>query len=870
MRAWLALLFLSLALSLGTALVAFRRRNDTAAARSFVAIPLFHALWTALEIVGAGVRSVDGKLLINGFEWLAGLGTVAASVWFASEYIGRRFRLELWGWVLLAPVPIILMLLGEPFDHRVHPEAWVRLLPEPASLEYNWGWAEISLITYGCLMSLVACALVVSRFARWPRHNPTELIVVVAGLGLPPAAALVSLALGLRWFSQRDVMPLVFGASDLIVALGLLHRRVFELAPLALETVVAALPDGVVVCDRQGSIVEVNAALSAILPLPKGRVLGTPASVTFAGWGPVLAASAGQRVRAEMELPASSAAGDGVEPARRRWLDVIGTPVHDRRGQPLGAVVVLRDITATKNWAQRRFQAVFDHSFQLIALLDPAGRILEVNETALAFAGARRQQVEGRPLWDAPWWAHSATMREELRAAVQAMAAGEFVRFEAIHLRCDAKMRYFDFSLTSIRKDDGGIEYLIAEGRDVTDLLNAEKENAALAEKLSHARRLEAIGQMAAAVAHDFNNLLVAIMGSVEAVRADLNGHATASRGLQVIEQASESAAKLTRQLLMFGRPQPAAAAPVDVAQIVSRSASLLAPMMAADVAITFHSAPGLWPVRIDPAQLEQVLINLGVNARDAMPGGGSLRITAENVCAIESRRFQDGELRPGDYVKIAVRDTGSGMPEAIVDRIFEPFFTTKAAGRGTGLGLAVAHGVVRGCGGSIEVQSAPGAGTEVSVYLPRAQAAGAAADGVPGLLQALPKVATAARPEVLIIEDERTLRGFVRDQLLACGYQVHAYPDGPTAETCADSLELVPSLLITDFVLAEEAGLSVADGFRRRWPDLKVLFLSGFAATVHQRQGRADVHFLPKPFDAGTLQRTVATILGLPPALSC
>ncbi|MFL5305536.1 MAG: PAS domain-containing protein [Polyangia bacterium] len=861
MRAWLALLFLSLALSLGTALVAFRRRHDTAAARSFVAIPLFHALWTALEIVGLAVRSVDGKLLINGLEWVAGLGMVAASVWFASEYIGRRFRIEVWGWVLLAPCPLILMLIGEPFDHRFHPEAWVRLIPEPASLQYDWGWAEIALITYGCLMSLVACALVVSRFARWPRHNPTELIVVVAGLGLAPTAALVSLALGVRWFSQRDVMPLVFGASDLIVALGLLHRRVFELAPLALETVVAALPDGVVVCDRQGSIVDVNAALPSILPLPAGRVLGTRASLTFAGWEPIVAASAGQPVRAEIEV--SAAAG-------RRWLYVIGTPVHDRRGRSIGAVVVLRDITANKNWAQRRFEAVFDHSFELIALLDPAGKILEVNQTALAFAGATRQQVEGQPLWDAPWWAHSATMREELRVAIQAMAAGEFVRFEAIHLRCDSKTRYFDFSLTSIKKDDGRIEYLIAEGRDVTDLLSAEKENAALAEKLSHARRLEAIGRLAAAVAHDFNNLLVAIMGSVEAVRAEVDGQSMAARGLQVIEQASESAAGLTRQLLMFGRPQPVAAAPVDVAQVVTRSASLMAPMMNPAVTISVHTAPGLWWARIDPAQMEQVFINLAVNARDAMPAGGALRITAENVCLIESRRFQDVELPPGDYVKVLVGDTGSGMPEAVVDRIFEPFFTTKATGRGTGLGLAVAHGVVRGAGGSIEVQSALGVGTEVSVYLPRAQTIAAGAELIPSAVPVRPSVAAVAGPEVLIIEDEQILRGFVRDQLVSCGYQVHAYPDGSTAQTGTDSLKLVPALLITDFVLAEAAGLSVADRFRRRWPDLKVLFLSGFAATAHQRQGRADVHFLPKPFDAGTLQRTVASILGLPPALSC
>ncbi len=343
----------------------------------------------------------------------------------------------------------------------------------------------------------------------------------------------------------------------------------------------------------------------------------------------MVAASAGQLVHTEMEMsardgaPVAATGADTREVMSRRWLDVIGTPVHDRRGHPLGAVVVLRDITATKDRAQRRFEAVFDHSFQLIALLDAQGTILEVNQTALAFAGATRRQVEGRPLWDAPWWAHSATMREELRAAVQAMAAGEFVRFEAIHLRCDAKTRYFDFSLTSIKREDGSVEYLIAEGRDVTDLLNAEKENAALAEKLSHVRRLEAIGRLAAAVAHDFNNLLVAIMGSVEAVRADVQPGSMAARGLQVIEQASESAAGLTRQLLAFGRPQRAAIAAVEVGRVIDRTLALIEPMMRPAVTLSVQTAPGLWPVRIDPAQMEQVLINLAINARDAMAGGG-------------------------------------------------------------------------------------------------------------------------------------------------------------------------------------------------------------------------------------------------------
>ncbi len=237
----------------------------------------------------------------------------------------------------------------------------------------------------------------------------------------------------------------------------------------------------------------------------------------------------------------------------------------------------------------------------------------------------------------------------------------------------------------------------------------------------------------------------------------------------------------------------------------------------------------------------------------------------------VEPRRFQDVELHPGDYVKIVVRDTGGGMPDSVIDRIFEPFFTTKVAGRGTGLGLAVAHGVVRGCGGSIEVQSALGAGTEVTLYLPRGPTAAAATGATPAAVRPL-KAAGLTGPDVIIIEDEHTLRGFVRDQLASCGYRVHAYPDGAAALAGVGngSRGQVPALLITDFVLADTSGLSVADQFRSRWPDLKVLFLSGFAATAHQRQGRADVHFLPKPFDAETLQRTVATILAVPVALSC
>jgi PAS domain S-box-containing protein len=778
---------------------------------------------------------------------------MGAGLWFAYAYIGQRFRFEVWGWLLLLPLPIILMLLGEPIDHRLHPEAWVRTSPPPSSLEYAIGWPEVALLAYGCLLALLASGIILRRLSRRRIGDLIEIGIVLAVLGLPPLAGVVSLALGARWLHQRDTMPLVFGLADLVAAVGLFRGRLFELPAMALERVVEGLADGVAVCSVDGRIVEANPALVTLLALPGPPSPGTHATSAFASWPGLAAVCVGDLDRSELAV-------DGRTP---RWLDAVGTPVRDWRGQAIGRTVLLRDVTASKQASQRRFQAVFEHAFELIALLARDGTILEVNRTALAFGGVSGESLRGRPLWEAPWWAHSSTLRDELRAALAALENGKLVRFEVTHLRCDAYTRYFDFSLTAVPDDAGAVEYVIAEARDVTELLQAQKDNVALTDKLAQARRLEVVGRMAAGIAHDFNNLLVAVMGSVQVVKLEVPDGSSAARGLEVIQHAADAGAALSRQLLMLASPRAALSSAVDVAVVVQRAATLIAPVLGSAVSLTVHAPPALWPVRIDPGQLEQALLNLATNARDAMPAGGALLVSADNVFVTEARKFQGDELAPGRYVLVRVTDTGNGMSDEVIERALEPFFTTKGAG-GTGLGLALVHALVHGNGGFLELASLEGRWTEVRMFLPASQTS-ELADGVPAPLPGQ-AAQTHERPRqrgaVLVVEDERPLRTFICEQLSAQGYQVQTFADAAALHHATARMTNRPTLLISDLVLPETTGFALADQVRQHWPDLQVLFLSGFPASARHAEGRGHVRFLSKPFDAAGLSRAVAATL--------
>lgn len=745
----------SAAVSAVAAVAAFSRRKRDAAALAFASIPLSHAIWTALNVGELLAPTIDSKMFFDGLQWTPGIGVAVGSLWFATTYVGQPPRRVAWWVLLLIPTPALIVQVVAP--RWVHPDAHLRYDLPLVTLDYQLAWLDWALTTYGFLPIAAASALLVRRVVREHTAQLRQLLFVFVGLTLPPMAAMVALAFRVRVLGLRDPTPLVFGVADLIVAYGLFRTRLFDLAPLARDTLVAGLSDAIIVCDGAGRIVDANPALERHLGIKPSDAIGKPVAQVFARWPVLSEACAGKRGRCELGLPSHGAEievpGDGSDHSAR-FLDVEVTALRDRRGRGLGQALVLRDITDRQRAlrdharetegalrdAQQRFRAIIDHTFELIGLLDPEGHLLTANRTALEFAGLDdrgAQALSSRPIWETPWWVQSDASPERLRAAVAAAGQGTFVRFEATQVHRSGERRSIDFSLKPVRESRGNghdaaaglapVVLLIAEGRDVTELRRAERENAALEERLHRARRLEAIGRLAGGVAHDFNNLITAILGSVEVIRQAQPATGDPEGALDLIEHAAQSAAQLTHRLLAFGRRQSHAPQLVDPAAYLADMRPLLARTLGDDVVLTTRADPGIWPVRIDIVQLEQVFLNLAANARDAMPGGGRFTVAIENVVikppdkGDEGRSLAEDDVLAASFVQMRFADTGAGMSAAVLERIFEPFYTTKDVGKGTGLGLAAVYGIVRQSGGYIEARSKPGQGTELRLLLPRA-----------------------------------------------------------------------------------------------------------------------------------------------------
>ena len=381
-----------------------------------------------------------------------------------------------------------------------------------------------------------------------------------------------------------------------------------------------------------------------------------------------------------------------------------------------------------------------------------------------------------------------------------------------------------------------------------------------LEEQLLTAQKLEAIGRLAGGVAHDFNNLLTIVLGNAEALRAELPDGSGAESDAREIVQAAERGAALTRQLLAFARRQESDPHVVDPSRLVQALAALLRRLLGAGILLAFDIAPDCWPVVIDPAQLEQILVNLVVNARDAMPNGGRLTVTLTNERVRAPEPDAIPRLMAGEFVRLRVADTGDGMEPAVRDRIFEPFFTTKEQGKGTGLGLATVYGIVSQSGGGIAVWSEPGTGTHFDVFIPRATGdAEPPAEFEDELESAL---ATQSRT-ILVIEDEPAVLRLVAESLRSAGYEVHTAGGPEEAIQVAKQLGSALELIVSDVVIPRRGGPEIVADIRTRVPQVRTLFMSGNADAAQANEGHP-IHdpLLPKPFTTKALLKAVEAVL--------
>ncbi len=501
--------------------------------------------------------------------------------------------------------------------------------------------------------------------------------------------------------------------------------------------------------------------------------------------------------------------------------------------------------------SERRFRAIFNQTSQLVVLLNPDGVLMQANDTALEFSSIGPSEVVGHPFWDAPWWVRSPELTRQLQAAVQKARTGETVRLELQHRRADGATIAVDFSLHPILDDDGRVVLLLAETLDVTERKRAEDTRRDLESRLAQSQKMEAIGQLASGIAHDFNNLLTVIGGNSEILREGTPRGDPAWPLLDAIHAAGERAAALTRQLLMFSRKQIVEPRLLDLNAVVGDTRAMLERLIGEDISVRIELDPDLAAVIADPGQVSQVLLNLAVNARDAMPRGGTMTIaTAMREIKPDAGNGNGPRLKPGQYVVLSVSDTGVGMTTEVQKQIFEPFFTTKAPGKGTGLGLATVRTIVDELNGAVLVSSAVGQGSTFSVLFTAQNTKAAPPVETPPPVP-VPRAAT-----VLVVEDEASVRTLIHRKLSEAGYVVFVASGGNEALRLAREHRGELDLLITDVVMPDLGGRELAEQLRREHPALKVLFLSGYTDDMVLRHGlaQAEVAFLQKPFTMSAL----------------
>jgi PAS domain S-box-containing protein len=509
--------------------------------------------------------------------------------------------------------------------------------------------------------------------------------------------------------------------------------------------------------------------------------------------------------------------------------------------------------TASLKASEARLRSIFETSYQLQGLTTVDGILLDANSTSLEAIRATREQVVGRPFWETPWFTATPGMPEMVKAAVAAVAGGQTIRQE-IAINVPGGLRNYDFSMRPIKDDAGRVVAIVPEAVDVTERRRSE-------EALRQAQKMEAVGQLTGGIAHDFNNMLAVVLGSLELLERRLGAEDTrAKRYVDAATEGARRAATLTQRLLAFSRQQPLRPEVIDPNRLVAGMSELLGHSLGGAIRLETVERPGVWRIRADPNQLENAIVNLAVNARDAMPDGGRLTIETGNVDADAVYVASNPGMAQGQYVLIAVTDTGAGMSAEVIAKAFDPFFTTKEVGRGTGLGLSQVYGFVRQSGGHVSIYSEQGQGTSVKICLPRDQAGEdeAAAD---------PAAPPAARGDfselVLVVEDEPAVRRLSVDALGELGYRVLA------ADGAAEALRLLDAepdiaLLFTDVVMPEMNGNRLAEEARRRRPGLKVLFTTGYTRDAVVNNGVLDpgVALVSKPFTMDELATKVRSIL--------
>ncbi len=631
----------------------------------------------------------------------------------------------------------------------------------------------------------------------------------------------------------------------------------FERERTVLRTLIDALPDIIFTKDTQGRYVIANTATLAQVGVEReadltGKSDGDlfPAELARAYADADRRVFAGEVLR-NVEEPAVGPDG------RTTWYLTTKVPFRDPSGALAGLIGICREVTDLKRADADRRDLLARLQLQIermpLAYLttDAQLRYTRWNPAAEQMFGFCEAEVLGRHPLEVivadSSRAHVTQIFEQLRAG-NMNAHGE-----ADNLTRDGRTITCEWHNTPIFEEDGTFAGLLSLAQDITDRRNLEQQ-------LRQSQKMEAVGRLAGGVAHDFNNLLTLINGYSEVLLADRQLGAGAEAAAQAIRDAGERAAALTRQLLGFSRKSLLQPLVIDLDAVIADTSMMLRRIIGEDIALSIVLAPLLHRIKIDPTQLDQVLMNLVVNARDAMPAGGTLTIETANVMRATGEQDDAGD-QPTPHAMLALTDTGCGMTADVMARIFEPFYTTKPPGVGTGLGLAMVFGVVCQSGGTIDVESTPGQGSRFMLYFP------AVAEPLPARPAPTSVADVHGTETILLAEDEQSVRELLLRGLARYGYTLLAAHDGEDGIRVAQEHAGAIDLVLTDVVMPRMGGPDLVAALRTRRPNLKALFMSGYTDDAVVRHGllAADVAFIQKPCTPQELARKIRSVLDEP-----
>lgn len=639
------------------------------------------------------------------------------------------------------------------------------------------------------------------------------------------------------------------------------------------------LPDATLVINREGKVIAWNRAIEKMTGISKEEMLGKgdyEYAKPFYGYArPLLidyVINRNEEIIGNYQffyekngICQAEAVGPYHDSGKGIQAMITASPLMDETGEIVGAIESIRDITEHKKSEEARriseanYRAIFDSTNEAIFVHDPqSGAILDNNQKACDMYGCTSEEFRTISLSAFVQGEHPYTADAALEFIHKA-AQGNKQRFEWQAKDKNGHRFWVEISLSQVVLE--GQERILAVIRDIDSQKKAEEEKRRLEEQLQQSQKMEAVGKLAGGVAHDFNNLLTVIQGYSDLALANTDPGNLTYRQLEEVKKAASRAESITRQLLAFSRRQIIQPQNLDLNTVIRNLEKMLCRLIGEDIEMRTALKPDLGAIRGDPHQIEQVIINLAVNARDAMPRGGKLTLETDTVYLDQRYASQHVDVWPGSYIMLAVSDNGCGMTKEIQSRIFEPFFTTKGIGEGTGLGLSMVYGIIKQNGGNITVYSEPGKGTVFKIYFPLIHA-----DSVVILNDNERKSISRGTETILLVEDELAVLILIQNILTDLGYQVLSANSAEEAIKLFNEQPESIDLLLTDVVMPHLGGRDLTTRLTGLRPELKILYMSGYTddAIVHHGMLESGIQFIQKPFLPNALAQKIRSVLDL------